>query len=320
MVTVHERLIHWLEERGDLDRALEFLPTDAEIEKRAHDGLGLKSPEFSVLVAYAKLALKEDILASSIPDDPYFERTLADVLPAADPGAVRRRARAATRCAARSSPTRWSTRWSTAAASPSPSGRRRRPAPPPSRSPARSSSAARCSGWPTTCARSRRSTTWCRPRRRPRSTSSSAGCSTARCAGSSPPGPRRLDIGAEIERFSGVVRELRHRRCPSLLRGEERKRRLDRKAAELVKAGVPDELAVRAAIAARLVLAARHRRHRHRHRPRPERRRAAVLPGLRAVRHRRDAQQGHRACRATTGGTPWPAARCATTCTPCSSR
>ena len=33
---------------------------------------------------------------------------------------------------------------------------------------------------------------------------------------------------------------------PSLLRGEE-KRRLDRKAAELVKAGVPDELAVRAA-------------------------------------------------------------------------
>src|SRR6476620_4602762 len=81
MVSVHERLIHWLEARGDLDRGLEFLPTDAEIEKRAHDGLGLKSPEFSVLVAYAKLALKEDILASSIPDDPYFERTLADYFP-----------------------------------------------------------------------------------------------------------------------------------------------------------------------------------------------------------------------------------------------
>ena len=83
MVTVHERLIRWLEERGDLDRGLEFLPTDAEMEKRNHDGLGLKSPEFSVLVAYAKLALKEDILASSIPDDPYFEQTLADYFPAA---------------------------------------------------------------------------------------------------------------------------------------------------------------------------------------------------------------------------------------------
>ena len=35
-----------------------------------------------MLVAYAKLALKEDILASSIPDDPYFERTLAELLPA----------------------------------------------------------------------------------------------------------------------------------------------------------------------------------------------------------------------------------------------
>ena len=27
MLPVHQRLIHWLEERGDLDRALEFLPT-----------------------------------------------------------------------------------------------------------------------------------------------------------------------------------------------------------------------------------------------------------------------------------------------------
>jgi glutamate dehydrogenase len=70
-----------LEERGDLDRALEFLPTDAELEKRQNNGLGLKSPEFSVLVAYAKLALKDDILASSIPDDPYFEQTLAEYFP-----------------------------------------------------------------------------------------------------------------------------------------------------------------------------------------------------------------------------------------------
>ncbi len=83
MVPVHERFMRWLEERGDLDRHLEFLPTDAELEKRQHDGLGLKSPEFSVLVAYAKLALKDDILASSIPDDPYFEAMLAEYFPAA---------------------------------------------------------------------------------------------------------------------------------------------------------------------------------------------------------------------------------------------
>jgi glutamate dehydrogenase len=81
MAAVHERFMHWLEERGDLDRTLEFLPSDAELEKRHHEGLGLKSPEFSVLVAYAKLALKHDILDSSIPDDPYFESILAEYFP-----------------------------------------------------------------------------------------------------------------------------------------------------------------------------------------------------------------------------------------------
>ena len=62
--------------------------------------------------------------------------------------------------------------------------------------------------------------------------------------------PHRPAVHARHRRRDRAV--LRHRRatcaprCPSLLRGEE-KRRLDRKAAELVKAGVPDELAVRAA-------------------------------------------------------------------------
>jgi glutamate dehydrogenase len=83
MLPVHQRLIHWLEERGDLDRALEFLPSDAEIERRAQNGLGLKSPEFSVLVAYAKLALKDDLLPSELPDDPWFQQTLTDYFPSA---------------------------------------------------------------------------------------------------------------------------------------------------------------------------------------------------------------------------------------------
>ena len=81
---MHERLIHWLEDRGDLDRALEFLPPTPRSRSASHDGLGLKSPEFSVLVAYAKLALKEDILASSIcPTTRTSERTLAEYFPPA---------------------------------------------------------------------------------------------------------------------------------------------------------------------------------------------------------------------------------------------
>jgi glutamate dehydrogenase len=38
MLEVHQRLIHWLEERGELDRELEFLPSDIEIGERAEAG------------------------------------------------------------------------------------------------------------------------------------------------------------------------------------------------------------------------------------------------------------------------------------------
>jgi glutamate dehydrogenase len=81
MLPVHRRLIHWLEDRGDLDPALEFLPSDTEIERRHDAGLGLTSPEFSVLVAYAKLALKKDLLASALPDEPWFQATLTKYFP-----------------------------------------------------------------------------------------------------------------------------------------------------------------------------------------------------------------------------------------------
>ena len=70
MLAVHERFMHWLEEHGGLDRALEFLPSDSELDQRHGAGQGLKSPEFAVLVAYAKLALKKDLLSSSLPTSP----------------------------------------------------------------------------------------------------------------------------------------------------------------------------------------------------------------------------------------------------------
>ncbi len=87
MLPVHQRLIHYLEERGDLDRALEFLPSDATLAERGEHKIGLKAPEFAVLVAYSKLALKEDLLPSGLPDDPWFRETLASYFP----GAMRER-------------------------------------------------------------------------------------------------------------------------------------------------------------------------------------------------------------------------------------
>ncbi|MFV0375379.1 NAD-glutamate dehydrogenase [Microbacterium sp.] len=81
MLPSHERLIQWLEARGELDRELEFLPGAVEVQGRVADGRGLTTPEFAVLVAYAKLALKTDLAATTLADDPWFARTLADYFP-----------------------------------------------------------------------------------------------------------------------------------------------------------------------------------------------------------------------------------------------
>ncbi|GAB3305835.1 NAD-glutamate dehydrogenase [Pseudoclavibacter terrae] len=82
MLPSHKRLIAWLEERDELDRDLEFLPSNAEIKRRIEEGRGLTRPEFSVLVAYAKLALKSDLASTDLADDPWFANTLAEYFPA----------------------------------------------------------------------------------------------------------------------------------------------------------------------------------------------------------------------------------------------
>jgi glutamate dehydrogenase len=81
MLSVHQRFIRALEAGGTLDRALEFLPDDAALAERDEDGVGLTSPEFSVLVAYAKLTLDQDVIASDLPDDPWMAHTLRTYFP-----------------------------------------------------------------------------------------------------------------------------------------------------------------------------------------------------------------------------------------------
>jgi glutamate dehydrogenase len=81
MLPVHQRLIHHLEQHANLDRAIEYLPGDAEIVGRQANGQGLTSPEFSVLVAYAKLDLKAALLPTGLADDPWFNSTLGGYFP-----------------------------------------------------------------------------------------------------------------------------------------------------------------------------------------------------------------------------------------------
>jgi glutamate dehydrogenase len=63
------RLIRDLERAGRLDRALEFLPDDETLTARAAARQGLVRPELAVLLAYAKMSLEEELLASDLPDN-----------------------------------------------------------------------------------------------------------------------------------------------------------------------------------------------------------------------------------------------------------
>jgi len=76
-----------LERRGRLDRAVEFLPADDELQRLENENKGLTRPELAVLLAYAKLDLDAEIVASDLPDDPTFESVLAGYFP---PAAVAR--------------------------------------------------------------------------------------------------------------------------------------------------------------------------------------------------------------------------------------
>ena len=77
------RFMQKLERGGRLDRSVEFLPDDAALTARSRAGQGLSRPELAVLLAYAKLTLKDDLLASDVPDDPFLARELLRYFPAA---------------------------------------------------------------------------------------------------------------------------------------------------------------------------------------------------------------------------------------------
>ncbi len=81
MVNVHSRYLNTLESEGWLNRALEFLPTDRQIAERQAAGIGLTTPEFSVLLAYTKTANVAEMVRSDLPDDPYLEPELVRYFP-----------------------------------------------------------------------------------------------------------------------------------------------------------------------------------------------------------------------------------------------
>ena len=66
------RYISSLEQKGRLNRELEFLPDQETFLERKANNTGLTRPEMAVLLSYGKIVLKEKILASNIVDEPFF--------------------------------------------------------------------------------------------------------------------------------------------------------------------------------------------------------------------------------------------------------
>src|ERR1019366_5437676 len=82
-LTEHQQLLRWLERHGELDRAVEFLPDDEEIEQRRREGRGLTRPELALLLSYGKIALNNALSHSGSADDPYLARELERYFPQA---------------------------------------------------------------------------------------------------------------------------------------------------------------------------------------------------------------------------------------------
>jgi len=76
-----QRLMQTLEMRGELDRGVEFLPDELAIAERRKRNAALTRPELAVLLAYAKLSLYNELLDSTVPDDPYLGRELVRYFP-----------------------------------------------------------------------------------------------------------------------------------------------------------------------------------------------------------------------------------------------
>lgn len=80
---MHNRLLQDLKRTAGLDPEVEYLPDEKELAIRITAELGFTRPEIAVLMAYAKIQLKRELIASSVTADPYVGFFLIDYFPQA---------------------------------------------------------------------------------------------------------------------------------------------------------------------------------------------------------------------------------------------
>ena len=77
----HAHLLLAMERSGELDRELEFLPSDEEISERRKANKGFTRPELSVLLSYSKISLYRQLIDSDVPEDSFLARELHRYFP-----------------------------------------------------------------------------------------------------------------------------------------------------------------------------------------------------------------------------------------------
>jgi glutamate dehydrogenase len=81
LLDAQARYMRYLEKAGRLNRTVEYMPSDDEIAQRREKKQGLTAPERAVLLAYSKMELFDDLLASDLIDDAYVAEALVTYFP-----------------------------------------------------------------------------------------------------------------------------------------------------------------------------------------------------------------------------------------------
>lgn len=81
MIEPMKQLMHALEADGFLNRKVEYLPDDKQLDDLRAGGFGFTRPELAVMLAYSKMALYRELKESPILDDAYFTGDLMRYFP-----------------------------------------------------------------------------------------------------------------------------------------------------------------------------------------------------------------------------------------------